>query len=67
MELGEDICELAHLKNLVIQAYGLVKLPANFKKLGKTLENLNLVSNNFNRLSDITKVVNARNFPRLHH
>lgn len=66
MELGEDICELAHLKNLVIQAYGLVKLPANFKKLGKTLENLNLVSNNFNRLSDVTKVVNARNFPHLH-
>lgn len=66
MELGEDICELTHLKNLVIQAYGLVKLPANFKKLGKTLENLNLVSNNFNRLSDITKVVNARNFPHLH-
>lgn len=66
MELGEDICELAHLKNLAIQAYGLVKLPANFKKLGKTLENLNLVSNNFNRLSDITKVVNARNFPHLH-
>lgn len=66
MELGEDICELAHLKNLAIQAYGLVKLPANFKKLGKTLENLNLVSNNFNRLSDVTKVVNARNFPHLH-
>ena len=66
MELGEDICELTHLKNLVIQAYGLVKLPANFKKLGKTLENLNLVSNNFNRLSDVTKVVNARNFPHLH-
>lgn len=66
MELGEDICELAHLKNLVIQAYGLVKLPANFKKLGKTLESLNLVSNNFNRLSDITKVVNAHNFPHLH-
>lgn len=65
MQLGEDICELAYLKHLTVQAFGLVKLPAGFKKLGKSLESLNLVSNNFNRLSDITKVVNAQNFPHL--
>lgn len=66
VELGEDICELAYLKHLTVQAYGLTHLPANFKKLGRSLEQLNLVSNNFNRLSDITKVVNEANFPHLH-
>lgn len=40
-------------------------LPANFIKLGKSLESLNLVSNNFNKLSDITNVVNEKNFPKL--
>ena len=66
VELGEDICVLAYLKYLTVQAYGLSRLPANFKKLGRSLEQLNLVSNNFNRLSDITKVVNEANFPHLH-
>lgn len=66
VELGEDICELAYLKYLTVQAYSLSRLPANFKKLGRSLEQLNLVSNNFNRLSDITKVVNEANFPHLH-
>lgn len=66
VELGEDICELAYLKHLTVQAYGLTHLPANFKKLGRSLEQLNLVSNNFNKLSDITKVVNEANFPHLH-
>lgn len=66
VELGEDICKLAYLKYLTVQAYGLSRLPANFKKLGRSLEQLNLVSNNFNRLSDITKVVNEANFPHLH-
>ncbi len=66
VELGEDICELAYLKHLTVQAYGLSRLPANFKKLGRSLEQLNLVSNNFNKLSDITKVVNEANFPHLH-
>lgn len=65
MELGEDICELPYLKYLTVQAYGLTKLPANFKKLGRSLVALNLVSNNFNKLSDITKVVNEENFPHL--
>lgn len=65
VELGEDICELNYLKSLTVQAYGLTHLPSNFKKLGNTLETLNLVSNNFNKLSDITDVVNEENFPRL--
>ena len=65
VELGEDICELPYLKSLTVQAYGLTHLPSNFKKLGNTLETLNLVSNNFNKLSDITDVVNEENFPRL--
>ena len=65
VELGEDICELPYLKSLTVQAYGLTHLPSNFKKLGNTLETLNLVSNNFNKLSDITDVVNEENFPHL--
>ena len=65
VEVGEDICELKYLKNLTIQAYGMTHLPANFIKLGKSLESLNLVSNNFNKLSDITNVVNEKNFPKL--
>lgn len=65
VELGEDVCELPYLKSLTIQAYGLTHLPDNFVKLGNTLETLNLVSNNFNKLSDITNVVNEKNFPKL--
>ena len=65
VELGEDICELKYLKNLIVQAYGMTKLPANFAKLGQSLESLNLVSNNFNKLSDITNVINETNFPKL--
>ena len=65
VELGEDICELKYLKDLTVQAYGMTHLPANFVNLGKNLETLNLVSNNFNKLSDITNVVNEKNFPKL--
>lgn len=65
VELGEDICELQYLKNLTVQAYGMTHLPENFAKLGKSLESLDLVSNNFNRLSDITNKVNEENFPHL--
>lgn len=66
VDLGEEICELKYLKELTVYAYGLVRLPDNFIKLGKTLEYLNLTSNNFNKLSDLTKVVNKTNFPHLH-
>ena len=65
VKLGDEICSLKYLKNLTVQAYGLTQLPANFVNLGKSLETLNLVSNNFNKLSDITNIVNEKNFPKL--
>ena len=65
VELGDEICSLKYLKNLTVQAYGLTQLPAGFAKLGSSLETLNLVSNNFNKLSDITNIVNEKNFPKL--
>ena len=65
VKLGDEICSLKYLKNLTVQAYGLTLLPTNFVKLGKSLETLNLVSNNFNKLSDITNIVNEKNFPKL--
>lgn len=65
VKLGEEICSLKYLKNLTVQAYGLTQLPADFANLGKSLETLNLVSNNFNKLSDITNIVNEKNFPKL--
>lgn len=65
VKLGNEICSLKYLKNLTIQAYGLTQLPADFVNLGKSLETLNLVSNNFNKLSDITNIVNEKNFPKL--
>ena len=65
VKLGDEICSLKYLKNLTVQAYGLTQLPASFKNLGSSLESLNLVSNNFNKLSDITNIVNEKNFPKL--
>ena len=65
MELGEEICELKNLKRLAVVAYGLYKLPENFEALGEKLEYLDLGSNNFRKLSDVTNVVNRTNFPRL--
>ena len=65
VKLGDEICSLKYLKNLTVQAYGLTQLPAGFAKLGSSLETLNLVSNNFNKLSDITNIVNEKNFPKL--
>lgn len=65
VKLGNEICSLKYLKNLTVQAYGLTQLPTNFAKLGSSLETLNLVSNNFNKLSDITNIVNEKNFPKL--
>lgn len=65
MTLGEDICELKHLKRLAVVSYGLVGLPENFANLGATLEYLDLASNNFPSLSAVTDVVNRSNFPNL--
>lgn len=72
ISLGEEICELKHLKELSVYGLGLEKLSENFIKLGGKvddsyvgLEALNLASNGFNQLSDITNVVNQENFPNL--
>ncbi len=72
VSLGEEICELKYLKSLSAYAYGMNKLPDNFIKLGgntnegyKGLETLNLASNGFPKLSDVTNVVNQQNFPKL--
>lgn len=62
IELGSDICGLKHLKHLQIGAFGLVSLPDDFYKLGKTLETLDLNSNNF---PEIPAVLTKENFPRL--
>lgn len=72
--LGPEICELAqygNLKELTISAYGLVSLPDDFKELGKTLETLDLSSNNFEYKDDNTfnknglGVINYTNFNKL--
>lgn len=65
MEFGEEVCELEHLKRLAIVSYGLYKLPENFGKLAGTLEYLDLGSNNFRNLSDVTDVVNKDTFKEL--
>lgn len=62
IDLGSDICELEYLKDLTISAYGLVSLPADFSKLGKSLEKLDLGSNNF---ATFPSVLTKENFPHL--
>ncbi|MBE6175989.1 MAG: hypothetical protein E7146_03205 [Rikenellaceae bacterium] len=62
IDLGEEICQLEHLKALRIAAFGLVSLPEGFAKLGATLETLDLNSNNFN---SIPEVITRENFPKL--
>lgn len=71
--LGPEICELAqygNLKELTISAYGLVSLPDDFKELGKTLETLDLSSNNFEYKEETFNtnglgVINKDNFKEL--
>lgn len=62
IDMGEEICELEHIKAIRIAAFGLVSLPKNFIKLGDTLEDLDLNSNNFNA---IPEVLTKENFPHL--
>ncbi len=62
IEMGEEVCELEYLKALRVAAYGISKLPANFIKLGDTLETLDLNSNNLN---SIPEVLTEENFPKL--
>lgn len=65
VSLGEEISNLENLKELIIYAYGITKLPDNFINLGSHLETLGLASNGFATLSAITNVVNKVNFPKL--
>ena len=60
--LENHICELKYLKNLQIGGYGLVSLPEDFKKLGKTLVSLDLSANNF---TGVPAVLTKENFPAL--
>ncbi|MGM9752750.1 MAG: hypothetical protein ACI3ZK_01685 [Candidatus Cryptobacteroides sp.] len=61
LEPGEFICELSQLKRLTIGAYGLVRLPENFKNL-RQLEFLDMSGNNFQTFPE---VLNKDNFPNL--
>lgn len=59
---GDYITKLTQLKRLTIGAYGLSALPESFANL-KSLEVLDLSSNNFQRLPEL---LNKENFPNLH-
>lgn len=60
--LGDELCELKHLKNLQVGAYGLIALPERLKDLGKTLEVLDLSGNNF---TSVPSILTKENFPHL--
>ena len=62
IELGSEICELEHLKYLTIFSYGLVSLPKEFVKLGRSLVALDLSGNNF---TSIPSILTPGNFPKL--
>lgn len=62
IHLCTELTELEYLKDLRIAAFGLAELPESFKNLGKTLETLDLNSNNFTHIPD---VLTPENFPRL--
>ncbi len=62
IKLGNEICELKHLKNLDISSYGLISLPDDFVKLGNKLEVLRLDGNNF---TTFPAIISKANFPKL--
>ena len=62
LHLCDEVCDLEYLKALRVSAFGLVSLPEDFAKLGDSLEELDLSSNNFNT---IPEVIRKENFPRL--
>ena len=62
IDLGSEICELEHLKYLTLFSYGLVSLPDDFVKLGKSLVALDLSANNF---AEIPAMLTQENFPKL--
>ena len=61
LNLGEHICKLENLKRLTVGAFGLSELPAEFVNL-KSLEYLDLGSNNFQR---VPEMITKENFPNL--
>lgn len=63
LSVGEYLCKLTNLKRLMIAAYGLSTLPAEFAQLSK-LEYLDISSNNF---SNVPAVLTPENFPNLKH
>ena len=62
IDLGSEICELEHLKYLTLFSYGIVSLPDDFVKLGKSLVALDLSANNF---AQIPAMLTQENFPNL--
>ena len=61
LNIGEHICKLTNLKRLTVGAFGLSELPDEFANL-KSLEYLDLGSNNFQR---VPAVLTKENFPNL--
>ena len=61
LDLGPYILKLKQLKKLTIGAYGIEKLPDDFKNL-KSLEYLDLSGNNF---TEIPEIITEANFPNL--
>lgn len=62
IKLGDEICELEHLKYLTLYSYGLVSLPDSFVNLGDSLVALDLGFNNF---TEIPEILTPGNFPKL--
>ncbi|MDE7077632.1 MAG: hypothetical protein K2O55_03515, partial [Alistipes sp.] len=62
LDTGDAITKLSQLKRLTISAYGLAELHPDFKEM-KSLEYLDLSSNNFQKLPD---VLTKENMPNLH-
>lgn len=67
VKLGDEICNLEHLKELNVYSYGLTELPESFTKLADKLEFLDLGSNNFPSLSSIIndKMIHPSKFKKL--
>lgn len=67
VKLGDEICNLKHLKELNVYSYGLTELPESFTNLADKLEFLDLGSNNFPSLSSIVneKCIHPSKFKKL--